>query len=321
MRKMKKQKRKNKHRCKVLFSVILVVILGLIMLIGIWKFKHYAGSKEVNNHKIVEEATNRLTTSILQEKKDWLKKKSEPLIEANVEKDNEGDETASVIIDPVDLAPGDIITETVALANPNVYFYKQDIIEGSNVFNRINGKSYRKNDNIGLENLQYIKVIHYNFEQQVQVGEIITNASISDDVINIFKELFEAKYEIQSIYLIDNYWTGDGTSTDTASIEVNNTSCFNYREVTGGGGLSNHAYGSAIDINPQQNPYVWYKNGELHWTHDNATPYIDRNTGNPHVIVEGDVCYSIFAKYGFNWGGNWSSPIDYQHFERGGGTY
>lgn len=87
------------------------------------------------------------------------------------------------------------------------------------------------------------------------------NADLAEDYTNIFRELFEVEYEIQSMYLIDNYWTGDGDTSDTASIEVNNTSAFCYRAVTGGTKLSNHAFGRAIDINPQQNPYVSYSSG------------------------------------------------------------
>ena len=116
--------------------------------------------------------------------------------------------------------------------------------------------------------------------------------------------------------LIDDYWTGDGDSSDSNSIDNNNTSAFCYREITGGGRLSNHAFGRAIDINPQQNPYVWNSGGQLQWSHENATPYIDRTCGDPHVIVQNDICYNIFAKYGFGWGGLWSDPIDYQHFEK-----
>ena len=98
------------------------------------------------------------------------------------------------------------------------------------------------------------------------------------------------------MYLIDNYWMGDGDSSDTESIEHNNTSAFCYREITGGRSLSNHAYGRAIDINPQQNPYIWNQDGTLHWTHKNADRYIDRYGDNPHMIRNGDLCYSIFKK-------------------------
>lgn len=215
-----------------------------------------------------------------------------------------------------ELSPGTILEKDAVLSHTEDFFKAEDIAEGGEIYNRINGKSYRANENIGLSELTYLKMVHYNFDHQIQVGEMIVNKSICEDVMQIFKELFAQEYEIQSMYLVDNYWTGDGDSTDTASIEVNNTSAFNYREVTGGGSLSRHAYGCAIDINPQQNPYVWYDGGQLRWSHANADPYIDRYSGNPHVIVEGDICCSLFKKYGFGWGGNWSNPIDYQHFER-----
>ena len=29
----------------------------------------------------------------------------------------------------------------------------------------------------------------------------------------------------------------------------------------------------------------------------------------------GDLCYALFKKYGFTWGGDWKSCKDYQHFE------
>lgn len=213
------------------------------------------------------------------------------------------------------LAAGDIL-DAADIPDYTKCFQEFDIAEGDEIYNRIIGKSYRENPDIALSDLKYLKVLHYNFSHEIQVGEMIVNADVSEDVRNIFQELYEAKYEIESMYLVDNYWTGDGDSTDTASIDVNNTSAFNYRQITGGGKLSNHALGRAIDINPQQNPYVWYSGGTVHWTHSNADPYIDRSCGDPHVIVSGDTCQMIFEKYGFSWGGDWSDPIDYQHFEK-----
>lgn len=212
--------------------------------------------------------------------------------------------------------PGDIVDKEQVRGQEESYFMRYPIKEGDEVYERINGKSYRENDDIALEELRYLKLLHYNFEHEIQVGELIVNEDVADDVLAIFRELFDAEYEIQSMYLVDNYWTGDATETDTASIEENNSSAFNYREATGGGKLSNHALGRAIDINPQQNPYILYRDGEWHWAHENATPYIDRTSCDPHVICAGDTCYNIFAKYDFDWGGEWENPVDYQHFAR-----
>ena len=213
-------------------------------------------------------------------------------------------------------AAGDILEIDQLPDNKQDFFLCSNIEYGDAVFQRINGKSYRDNDNVKLSDLRYLKMLHYNFDHKVQVGEMIVNAEVSEDVLAVFRELFDAEYEIQSMYLIDNYWVGDGNASDTESIEHNNTSAFCYRVVTGGGSLSNHAYGKAIDINPQQNPYVVKKNGAWHWSHKNADSYIDRSGDDPHMIHEGDVCCTIFKKYGFRWGGNWNNPIDYQHFEK-----
>ncbi len=51
--------------------------------------------------------------------------------------------------------------------------------------------------------------------------------------------------------LIDDYGADDETSMD-----ANNTSAFNFCNVSGSSRLSKHAYGLTIDINPKINPYV-----------------------------------------------------------------
>lgn len=215
------------------------------------------------------------------------------------------------------LAPGTVLEAAqIDFQNLDQYFMSWKIEEGDNLYGRINGKSYKKNDTVPLEALRYLKMPHYNFEGRIQVGEIVVNKDIEKDIKSIFKELFEAQYQIQSMYLVDNYWTGDPDTSDSASIDKNNTSAFCFRQVTGGSKLSNHAYGKAIDINPQQNPYVSYSSGKAKWSHSNANDYIARDTGLPHVITHEDLAYKVFTKYGFKWGGDWNNPKDYQHFEK-----
>lgn len=215
------------------------------------------------------------------------------------------------------LEPGAVLApEKIDFDNLDRYFMSWEIEEGDNLYARINGKSYRANEYVPLDTLCYLKMPHYNFEGQIQVGEMIVNKDVQEDVFRIFKGLFEAKYQIQSMYLIDNYWTGDPSASDSASIDENNTSAFCYREITGGGKLSNHAYGRAIDLNPQQNPYVSYSTGSPKWSHSNADAYIARDTGLPHVLTHDDLAFKLFTKYGFRWGGDWNNPKDYQHFDK-----
>lgn len=215
------------------------------------------------------------------------------------------------------LEPGLIIPEDkLDFSHIDQYFKAWEIEEGDNLYERINNKSYRQNDEVPISALCYIKMPHYNFKGEIQVGELIVNKEIKDDVIAIFKELFASKYQIESMYLVDNYWTGNPDTTDSASIDVNNTSAFCFRKVTGGQKLSNHAYGKAIDLNPQQNPYVSYSSGSPKYAHTNADAYIARDTGLSHVITKDDLAFKVFTKYGFSWGGDWSNPKDYQHFDK-----
>ncbi len=214
------------------------------------------------------------------------------------------------------LSPGDIVDGNMISGIESKYFKSYAIRDGDEVYNYINGKSYKENPYVALSDLRYIKVLHYNFDHRIQVGEMIVNKAIAKDVLHIFRELFDAEYEICSMYLIDRFWTGDPDSTDDMSCHYNNTSCFCYRTATRSSSISRHALGMAIDINPQQNPYVWYENGKKTVYDKNSKAYIDRSSGAPHMIVTGDICWKTFTGYGFDWGGDWSDPIDYQHWER-----
>jgi hypothetical protein len=102
---------------------------------------------------------------------------------------------------------------------------------------------------------------------------------------------------------------------DDASMAADNTSAFNCREITGGGAVSNHALGVAIDINPVENPYV--RGGDV--LPPAGAEYLDREDVRPGMIVEGDVT-AAFDAIGFDWGGRWRSLQDYQHFEAADGV-
>lgn len=214
-----------------------------------------------------------------------------------------------------DFDAGDIIADDQIDSNHLDSYFTVSVIDDS-LKARIYNKSYRENDNITLDELCYLKILHYNFDHQIQVGECIVNKEISEDCMDIFTELFRNEYEIQSMYLIDEFWTGDGSSTDTASMNANNSSAFCYRTIAGTSKLSNHALGFAIDINPYQNPYITYRDGVPVYYHNDAENYADRTRAKPHMITHNDLCYQLFIQHGFTWGGDWKNSKDYQHFEK-----
>ena len=230
---------------------------------------------------------------------------------------------AAEITDPVEdiFLPdaGNIIADSAFdHDDPGKYFAAREIFEGDPVYLRIYGKSYQENDYISLADLRYLRLVHYNFDGRIQVGEMIVNAQIADDVLFIFRELFRRGYQIRKMHLIDDYWTGDGVSSDEASVTDDNTSCFCFRRAANTDTLSRHALGLAIDLNPLENPFLTFDgDGTMHILPEEGAPYAyDRSADIPHVITESDDAYILFSEHGFNWGGHWSSPIDYQHFER-----
>lgn len=175
------------------------------------------------------------------------------------------------------------------------------------VIEKITGMSYIENDNIRVEELVYVQVTHWGFDDKEYVGKIILNKKVADDVVEIFKELYEAKFPIEKIRIIDEY-----DANDELSMLDNNSSAFCYREIAGSKGkLSKHSYGIAIDINPIQNPYV--KNDIV--LPESGKEYLDRDNVRKGMIIEGDACYNAFVDRGWTWGGEWNSLKDYQHFE------
>ncbi len=190
-------------------------------------------------------------------------------------------------------------------------FYSSEITE--EVQQRIQGISYHENENISLIELRYLRVLHRGFDGQDHIGELIVNQAIAEDILEIMSELYHQSYPIEKMLLIDEYG-----ADDEQSMEDNNTSAFNYREIAGSGRLSNHAEGLAIDINPLYNPYVKQTgDGGRTVSPSSGEAYADREGDFPYKIDGNDLCCQLFLEHGFAWGGNWNSVKDYQHFEYG----
>lgn len=214
----------------------------------------------------------------------------------------------------VDLLPATSIIDGKLYSNyysnyeTEFFFYSIEL--SKEIKTRIKGISFKKNDVISYDDLRYIRVLHYGFDGEIHIGELIVNKEISNYMVDIFHELFEEKYPIEKMVLIDDY-NGD----DELSMKDNNTSAFNYRPVTGSSSLSKHSMGLAIDINPLYNPYVKEKSGTTTILPKDGKSYADRTQENKYYIRKNDTCYEAFVSRGFTWGGNWNSLKDYQHFE------
>ena len=240
---------KNWNFKYIAFTLECIILLLVAIMLGISIRKAVRLTKET---EVLQEEVKELQAELRKVEKEKAEKETEQVTEESKEVMTELQPTATPIPtatpteaptptpepmyleDLTGYVPGDIIDDgQIDPMGIDRYFTSSMIVEGDEVYNRIIGRSYYENDNIQLQNLRYIKLIHRNYEGQTQVGELIVNEAIEADVIDIFTEFYLSGYQVYSMFLIDNFWMGDGDSSDYASIDVNNTSAFCYRTVTG----------------------------------------------------------------------------------------
>ena len=170
--------------------------------------------------------------------------------------------------------------------------------------------SWRPGCSVPLEDLRLITLTHVGFDGQPRTGELVVHAEVADDVVGVFRGLFDAQFPIEQIRLVDDFG-GD----DDRSMEANNTSAFNCRRATGSTRWSAHSYGKAIDISPVQNPYVTRSGSVLPPA---GSAFVNRASSSPGVITTDGAVVRAFDGIGWGWGGRWSSGKDYQHFSASG---
>lgn len=176
------------------------------------------------------------------------------------------------------------------------------------VYTKILNQSYKPECPVRCSDLRYVIVSYWDYNGQEQLGELIVHHLVADDICAIFSELYDARFPIASMRLIDDF-----NADDESSMQANNTSAFCYRSnVTTPTKPSMHSYGLAIDINPLVNPYV---RGDIVLP-KTAGIYTDRTRQHQGSIMVGDVCCQAFTSRGWQWGGSWPDRQDYQHFEK-----
>ncbi len=187
------------------------------------------------------------------------------------------------------------------------YQYKIHDDLPKNIIEIINGVSYKENSPVSLEDLAYIQLMYWGFDNVPHWGELIVNKKVAGEVAAIFKDIYEAKFPIEKMRLIDYY-----QADDYLSMADNNSSAFCVRKSWGSDLLSIHSYGLAIDINPVQNPYI---KGDIVLPAGGGN-HRNRSKVSKGMIVPGNAVYDAFKKRGWSWGGQWKNLKDYQHFEK-----
>jgi len=168
--------------------------------------------------------------------------------------------------------------------------------------------SWREGCPTPIADLVYLRLSHVGFDGAVHEGELVVHKNVADEVAAIFQVLYDQRFPIEKMRLIDDY-QGD----DDASMADNNTSAFNCRFVLDKPGVfSKHSEGKAIDINPRVNPMVLGKTV----LPPGGTEFLRPTAKTLGMLRNGAAGVAEFLRRGWTWGGSWKTLKDYQHFEK-----
>ena len=150
--------------------------------------------------------------------------------------------------------------------------------------------------------LRKVWVSYIDLQGGYHDGSIIVRQDLVRGTRRAFFTLFRWRYRIMAMAPMSVNMPG---VTDMSIV----TAGYNCRPVAGTKTWSQHAYGTAIDVNPLQNPMIrgrvvdpgagsWYQRRSHYWI----------------GMMHPDGMVRAFTANGFYWGGNWTSLKDYMHF-------
>ena len=144
--------------------------------------------------------------------------------------------------------------------------------------------------------LRKVWVSYLDLQGAYHDGSVIVRADLAERTQRVFFTLFRWRFRIMAMAPMSVNMPGE---TDMGIV----TAGYNCRRIAGTSTWSQHAYGTAIDINPLQNPMI----GGRQDLYLNRSRYLIG-------MVHADGAVRAFTQNGFFWGGQWSSPKDYMHF-------
>ena len=167
------------------------------------------------------------------------------------------------------------------------------------------GESWSPSCPVPLRRLRYVTVSFRGFDGKPHTGELVVSARVAGDVVSAFRRLYALSFPIEEMRLPT---TADLRAKPTG--DGNNTAAYVCRAARGQTRFSAHAYGTAIDVNPFQNPEV---RRDLVLP-ELASAYATRSWRRPGMFLPGSPQVAAFSAIGWVWGGTWTSLKDPMHF-------
>jgi hypothetical protein len=159
---------------------------------------------------------------------------------------------------------------------------------------------------VPLGQLRLLTVSYWGFDRRVHNGRIVVNAAVAAPLRTVFGRLYALRFPVRRMDPVN--LNGD----DTASFECRNAAPSPCPGSSPTGHWSMHAYGEAVDLDPQENPYT----GCGRTRDPKSVPYLNRSRLRRGMVTSAVV--AAFRSIGWGWGGGWTGTKDYMHFSANG---
>ncbi len=164
-----------------------------------------------------------------------------------------------------------------------------------------------------LAQQKLVTVHYYGFDEKLHRGQIVIHKDLALDISGMFELSVKIKFPIAKVLPSahpDYLW-----DPEKLIIGDNVTCGYTYRYIADTAKLSLHAYGKAIDINPLQNPYIRYKDGE----EIIFPPNSKWDPKQPGTLYKDHPLIKFMEARGWEWGGHWTVAMgrtDYMHLQK-----
>ena len=174
------------------------------------------------------------------------------------------------------------------------------------------GRSWHAGCPVGPAQLRRLSVTFVGFDGVAHTGRLVVNRTVTRELTVVFRRLYAGRFPIRRMVPISRYG-----GSDDRSAAADNTSAFNCRAAVAPGPVrwSAHAYGTAVDDNDDENPYI----EGTRVIPPAGAAFRDRSRVRAGMAVRGGLLVRAFASVGWRWGGRWAGTPDYQHFSQSGG--
>ena len=179
----------------------------------------------------------------------------------------------------------------------------------------LEGRFWQPGCPVPLSDLRLLTVTHWGFDGREHEGQLVVHRDSVKQLATVFRKLHALKFPIRHLRLADMYGPKRARPADGDI-----SGAFHCRRAvpspcgSGSGNWSNHAYGHAVDLNPNENPYIGC--GAVY--DPRSRPYVDRTPLRKGMVTPAVV--RAFRSIGWGWGGDWTGDTkDYMHFSTTGG--